>query len=289
MDDNTNSLVMNEPQLKRRRSTLPILILAVLFVSATFLTWYYTWFGRDLTDTEITQYLADDKHPRHVQHALLQIAQRLEQSRDCRQWYPKILELNDSPETEFRMTTAWLMGYDNHAAEFHQVLLRDLHDSEPLVRRNAALALVRFNDASGREDLLAALKPLPVAAPAQGVVNSTLSEGASVSRGTLLARVQETNGAVVEVRSPIAGKIEKVLTTNGSNVGSGATILTLDSDASSVWETLRALALIGRPEDLAEVERFARGVDSLPDRIKEQAARTAKAIQSRVNVGSQKG
>jgi len=64
---------------KRRRSTLPILILAVLFVSATFLTWYYTWFGRELSDQEISNYLADEKHPRHVQHALLQIERRLDQ------------------------------------------------------------------------------------------------------------------------------------------------------------------------------------------------------------------
>ena len=106
-------LIAIAPEVKRRRSSLPILILAALFVSATFLTWYYTWFGRDLNDNEITSYLADEKHPRHVQHALIQIEQKLDHGQAAQQWYPKILELSTNRETEFRMTAAWLMGYDN--------------------------------------------------------------------------------------------------------------------------------------------------------------------------------
>jgi hypothetical protein len=279
------------PQGKRRRSSLPILILAVLFVSATFLTWYYTWFGRNLSDQEISKYLADEKHPRHVQHALLQIEQRLEQGDNncCQGWYAKILELTDSPETEFRMTAAWLMGYDNKSQQFHQALLKLLRDKEPLVRRNSALALVRFSDSSGRTDLVSTLKPFPVAVPAEGIVNSTLNEGSPVSRGTLLARIKETNGFVVEVRSPFPGKIEKIVTANGASINSGGTVLTLNSDANSIWEALRGLALIGKPEDLSEIERYAQGVDSLPDRIKQQAALTAKAIQSRSAQQDQKG
>jgi len=268
---------------KRRRSSLPILILAVLFVSATFLTWYYTWFGRELNDQEISRYLKDEKHPRHVQHALLQIEQRLEQggSNCCQQWYAKIQELTSNPETEYRMTAAWLMGYDNKSEQFHQSLLRLLSDKEPMVRRNASLALVRFNDSSGRAELLTILKPFPVPASVEGVINSTLNEGSLVSRGTLLARIKETNGAVMEVRSPLAGRIEKLATGDGSSVGSGATLLTLSSDANSVWEALRGLALVGKPDDLSEIDRYAQGVGALPDGIKKQAALTAKAIQSR--------
>ena len=284
-------LASSPPQEKRRRSSLPILILAVLFVSATFLTWYYTWFGRDLSDQEISKYLADEKNPRHVQHALLQIEQRLEQGDNscCQRWYAKILELTDSPETEFRMTAAWLMGYDNKSEQFHQALLKLLKDKEPLVRRNSALALVRFNDSSGHADLVATLKPFPVAAPADGIVNSTLNERSPVSRGTLLARIKELNGLVVEVRSPFPGRIEKIVTANGASINSGGPVLTLNSDANSIWETLRGLALIGKLEDLSEIERYAQGVDSLPDRIKQQAALTAKAIQSRSAQQEQKG
>jgi biotin carboxyl carrier protein len=289
MKNQDSNLNLIAPQAKRRRSSLPILILAVLFVSATFLTWYYTWFGRDLTDSEVSQYLSDEKHPRHVQHALLQIQQRLEQNKPAQQWYSKIVELSADPETEFRMTSAWLMGYDNKSEEFHATLIKLLADKEPMVSRNAALALVRFNDSSGREALMSTLKPLAVSAPEAGVVNSTLNEGSPVSRGTLLARVLESNGALREVRSPIPGKIEKIVTANGATVSSGNTMLTISSDANSIWEALRGLALIGRLEDLNEIERYARGVDSLPERIKQQAALTAKTIQSRTVLNAGKG
>ena len=286
--DHNSNLILSTPA-KRRRSTLPILILAVLFCSATFLTWYFTWFGRDLNDAEISSYLADEKHPRHVQHALLQLEQRLEKGdSNCRQWYPKLLELAGSSETEFRMTTAWVMGYDNKSEDFHQALLKLLKDREPLVRRNASLALVRFHDASGRAELLAALRPLPVTATADGIVGSTLNEGSPVSRGTLLARIREPSGVVVEVRSPQPGKIEKITSTDGAQVGAGDTVLMISSDASSLWEALRGLALIGRAEDLGEIDRYAHGPGSLPDRIKEQAALTAKAIQSRAVQEEQK-
>jgi len=279
--------VLTEPA--RRRTSLPILILAVLFATATFLTWYFTWFGRELSDADISRYLADEKHPRHVQHALLQIQQRLEkQDPTARQWYPKIVALAENPEPEYRLTVAWAMGFDNRSAEFHQALLRLLQDNEPLVRRNAALALVRFNDPAGREVLLTTLRPYPVTASTAGLVNSTLSEGSLVARGTLLARINRADNVVSEVRSPLPGRINKIVIANGATLGSGDTILLIDSDASSVWEALRGLALIGQAEDLSEIERYARGVDSLPERIKEQAALTARAIQSRTNQAGQK-
>jgi len=263
---------------------MPILVLAILFASATFLTWYFTWFGRELSDADISRYLADEKHPRHVQHALLQLQERLEKhDPGARQWYPKIIELSLNAEPEFRLTAAWAMGFDNQSNEFHQALTNLLRDGEPLVRRNAALALVRFNDPAGREVLLATLEPYPVRAPTAGMVSSTLGQGSIVSRGTLLARIAGPDNSASEVRSPLPGRINKIAAANGSALASGEAILLIDSDENSIWEALRGLALIGRAEDLSEVERYARGVDSLPERIKEQAALTAKAIQSRIN------
>src|SRR4030095_8758540 len=88
---------ISAPAAKRVRASGPILILAILFVVASFLTCYFTWFGRDLTDADIAKYLVDEKHPRHVQHALLQIQQRIERGDPgARQWYPQIVTLAGS-------------------------------------------------------------------------------------------------------------------------------------------------------------------------------------------------
>lgn len=270
------------PAARRRRSSFPILVLAVLFVVATFLTWYFTWFGRTLSDTDITSYLSDEKHPRHVQHALLQVQDRMQNgNRNVRQWYPRLVELAGSPELEYRLTVAWVMGFDNKSQEFHPALLKLLQDPEPIVRRNAALALVRFNDGSGRTELLATLKPFSMNAPVAGTVTSTLNERSPISHGTLLARITRSDNQTIELRSPLTGKIERVLARNGANVGAGEPLLTINSDAESIWEALRGLALIGEETDLPEINRYANGVDALPDRIKQQAALTAKTIQSR--------
>ncbi|MDQ2976834.1 MAG: HEAT repeat domain-containing protein, partial [Acidobacteriota bacterium] len=196
MTDNGNNpnLTVAVPNVKRVRASGPILILAILFVVASFLAWYFTWFGRGLSDAEITTYLADVNHPRHVQHALLQVQQRIERGDpNVKQWYPQIVTLAGSAEAEFRLTAAWLMGADKNSVEFHNALKKLLEDPEPIVRRNAALALVRFDDANGHAELVAILEPFQVNAPADGFLVSNLSSGAQVSRGTLLARIRRTN------------------------------------------------------------------------------------------------
>jgi hypothetical protein len=271
-----------KPAVKRVRASGPILILAILFVVASFLTWYFTWFGRDLSDSDISKFLLDEKHPRHVQHALLQIQQRLERGdATAKQWYPQIVTLAGSPETEFRLTVAWLMGADNSSEEFHNSLKKLLADPEAIVRRNAALALVRFNDASGRSELLAILQPLTVTATAAGVLQSSLSSGAQISRGGLLGRILQPNNEVIEIRSPLIGKVDRLLVTNGANLAKGDAVLTMKSDEQSVWEALRALAVVGQPEDLGLIESYASGAEPVKERLKEQASLAAKAIKQR--------
>jgi len=265
----------------RVRASGPILILAVLFVAATFLAWYFTWFGRGLSDADITNYLTDTKNPRHVQHALLQVQQRMERGDpSARNWYPQVLTLSSNPEAEFRLTTAWLMGFDNKSNPFHAALLKLIGDDEPIVRRNAALALVRFNDSSGREELVSVLKPYVVRSSASGQVSSTLRAGSEVSRGTLLARVQQSDGKVVEIRSPLPGRIGEILKSNGSQVNSDEEVLKLNSDEESVWESLRGLSLVGIASDL-EVVKAYESASTASDRVKQQAQLTAKAIEGR--------
>jgi len=84
-----------------------IILLALLFIVATFLAWYFSWFGRELSDADITKYLSDVNSPRHVQHALNQIQERIERGDgSAKQWYPQLVTLSSNPETEFRLTVA---------------------------------------------------------------------------------------------------------------------------------------------------------------------------------------
>src|ERR1700752_4070668 len=257
----------------------PILFLAILFVAATFLAWYFSWFGRELSDADISKYLADEKNPRHVQHALLQIQQRMERGdTSAKNWYPQLVTLSGDPETEYRLTVAWLMGFDNKSPEFHDALLKLLRDPEPIVRRNAALALVRFEDSSGREELLAMLKPYVLKAPADGVVENNMHEGSTVGRRTPLLRIQMADGKVAELRSPLPGRVNKILKPIGSQVSRDEDLISLNSDEETVWEALRALAIVGTKEDLPLIQSYT---ESGSGKISEQAGLTAKAISRR--------
>jgi hypothetical protein len=277
----------NHPEIKvsevRRRipGSGPILILAGLFIAATFLAWYFSWFGRELSDADISKYLADERNPRHVQHALLQIQERVERGdANVKNWYPQLVVLSGNPETEFRLTVAWLMGFDNKSPEFHTALLKLVHDREPIVRRNAALALVRFNDNSGHEELVAVLKPYVVKSPADGVVASSMHEGTNVTRQTPLARIQQSDGNIAGLRSPLPGRVNQILKPNGSQVTRDEDLISLNSDEQSVWEALRGLALIGTKDDLPIIQTYAQSNEA-SSRIREQANLTAKSVITR--------
>ena len=277
----------NHPEIRasevRQRipGSKPILILAALFIAATSLAWYFSWFGRELSDADISKYLADEQNPRHVQHALLQIQQRMERGDvNAKTWYPQLVTLSGNPETEFRLTVAWLMGFDNTSPEFHNALLKLVHDEQPIVRRNAALALVRFNDNSGHEELVSVLKPYVLKAPADGVIASSMHEGTEVTRITPLARIQQRDGKLMELRSPLPGRVNKIFKPNGSQITRDEDLMSLNSDEESVWEALRALALVGTKEDLPLIETYASSTDASA-RVKEQASLSAKSIISR--------
>ena len=269
---------VSEPR-KRAPGSGWILTLAILFVAATFLAWYFTWFGRELSDADVTKYLNDTNNPRHVQHAMNQIQQRIERGdASAKNWYPQIVTLSTNPEPQFRLIAACVMGYDNKSPEFHEALKILLQDQEPIVRRNTALALVRFGDASGRSELIAVLSPYPVRAPAAGVIASSLKEGAEIGLGALLARIQEADGKVIEIRSPLPGKINKIMKTNGAQVSPGDEILNLNSDEDSLWEALRGLAFIGTREDAPLIQSYA---DSphVSENIRDQAKLTVKQVE----------
>ncbi len=268
--------------MSNRRSFLYLALVAVLFVVVPFLTWYGTWFGRPLSDREIDLYLEDSKKPRKIQHALWQLALRIQRGdATARRWYPRVCELASSPVPELRTNVAWALGQDNRSEEFHRALVPLLQDPEPLVRRNAALSLVRFRDPSGKPELLAMLQPFTVRAPRAGTLAFRLKEDEAVGRGTLLARISTGATEPVEVRSPLPGRFQGRLAKDGARVAEGDPLLLLAPAGEQVWEALRALYLVGAAEDLPEVERFARGVPGMPERVQQQARLTVQAIRSR--------
>src|SRR5438046_9447963 len=62
----------------RRPNNLWLIIIAALFIIVPFLTWYLTWFGRQLSDEDVATYLANEKNPRHLAHLLSQVAERID-------------------------------------------------------------------------------------------------------------------------------------------------------------------------------------------------------------------
>lgn len=263
--------------------------LVVLFVLVPFLFWRGTWFGRPLTEQEIERYLSDVQRPRKAQHALTQISERiLRGDPSVHRWYPRVQELAHHSLPELRGMAAWVMGQDTRSEEFHQALLRLLEDSDPLVRRNAALSLVRFGDARGRPELVAMLRAHRLRAAETGTLTFRLKVDDAVNPGTLIARIQRRSGDVFEVRAPLPGRLQVRLVEDGSQVQAGDEILLLAPAAEQVWEALRALYLVGQPEDLPDVERFARPVPGMQETIQQQAQITAHSIRNRSVLGTEK-
>jgi hypothetical protein len=259
-----------------RRAYLLIGLFALGLVLFPFLFWYNTWFGRKLSDADLDAYFADRSKPRHIQHALVQLGERISHGQNAARWYPRVIAEAASPNLEIRQTAAWIMGQDHGYPALHQALLKLIHDPEPMVRRNAALSLAGFGDGAARGELVAMLRPYAVRAAVAGPVRYRLKLGDYVNPGTLLARVGES-----EVRSPAPGEVRTLERKEGDAVAPGDALAELSADKNHVWEALRALYVVGQAEDLEDVQRFTRPVPGMSESVVRQAALTAQAIQAR--------
>lgn len=202
----------------KRKALLWMGLVLFAAILIPFWFWHGAWFGRPLTEEEMGDYFRTKDKPRKIQHALVQVEERIRRGDpSVRQWYDEVAEVSDHPRPEIRSTAAWVMGHDVKSSEFRQALLRLLRDREPLVRRNAALSLVRFGDPSGRPELLVMLK---------------------------------------------------------------------SSDPEQVWEALRALYLVGKDEDLADIERIARD-PKRGEELRQQARLAAGAIKQKRHRGTE--
>jgi len=188
--------------------------------------------------------------------------------------------LANDPVDEVRNTDAWVMGQDTTGAGFHDALLKMLNDPSPMVRGNAALSLVRFGDVTGRPQIVALLQPVQITAPQSGQIIDTDRPGTAIHQNGLIAKLKNSKGQTYEVRSPIPGRIRSVDGT-GATVGVGAEIAVVDPSTDQVWEALRALYLIGQPEDLPAVLPYERDLPDISNDVRRQAVETERAIRER--------
>ena len=274
-----------EPKPKRamsRNQKILFFVTGWLIVLMPFLFWWNTWFGRHLSDQQLNEYLHDDKKPRHIQHALVQLGDRMAHGNPAaRPWYPDIIRLASNPVEEIRNTDAWVMGQDTSGTGFHDSLLKMLQDPSPMVRGNAALSLVRFGDATGRPQIVALLEPLHITAPRAGHIVDSDRPGTAVHQAGLIAKLAPLDSPqAVEIRTPIPGRIRSVAQ-SGANVAAGTEIGVIDPASEQVWEALRALYLIGQPEDLTAVRPYERDVPDVSNDVRRQAQETERAIADR--------
>src|SRR6202521_5006111 len=184
---------------------IAILVLTFAFVLMPFLLWYMTTFSRPLNDAELGTYFTDALHPRRAQHALSQVADRIMSPNpaireSAKPWYSEVVKSAAQGSDELRVTAAWVMGQDNQSPEFHSALLKQLTDANPMVRRNAALSLVRFADPSGHDVIAGMLAPNTMAAPRSGILATRLKPGDVINPGTMVAHIA-ASAENVEVRS----------------------------------------------------------------------------------------
>ncbi|MGA8300014.1 MAG: hypothetical protein WB817_11050 [Terriglobales bacterium] len=263
------------------RNRLLFFFTAWLLVLMPFLFWWSTWFGRALTAREMNEYLNDNVHPRHIQHAIVQLGQRMSQhDASAAQWYGDLVRLASNSHEEVRSTDAWVMGQDTAGPGFHEALLKMLGDSSVIVRGNAALSLVRFGDSSGRAQIVALLQPVVITATSAGRVIDAAAIGTSVHQEGLVAKVQGSDSQIYELRSPVAGRVRLAAGT-GANMAAGASVATIDPGEEEVWEALRALYLIGQLDDLAAIRPYERELPEISLRVRQQALDTERAIQER--------
>src|SRR5208283_582672 len=286
------------PKPRPRMSTgnrLLFFLTAWLIVLMPFLFWWNTWFGRQLSDKQLAEYLQDDKHPRHIQHALVQIGERMNRhDASVTRWYPDAIRLASNPVEEVRNTDAWVMGQDTSGAGLHEALLKMLADPSLTVRGNAALSLVRFGDATGRPQIVELLQPAKVFAPDAGQITDTSGIGTSIHQGGVVAKLQVSgNGSgnvsgnvgashTTEIRSPITGRLRTLSAQVGQQVRQGDLIATIDPSTEQVWEALRALYFVGQPDDIAAVLPYERELPDIPDHVRQQAVETETAIRQRM-------
>ena len=213
-----------------------------------FLFWWNTWFGRHLSDQQLTEYLHDDKKPRHIQHALVQLGDRISPGTRSEAVVSRPAAPLHKPSGGSSQYRRLGMGQDTSAPGFHDALVKMLQDQSPMVRGNAALSLVRFGDSTGRPQIVALLQPAQITAPAAGTIVDADRPGTAIHQGGLVAKLKADESSQPLNPSPIPGRIRSVAQT-GAKVASGTELAVIDPRHGSGMGSLRALYLSANLED----------------------------------------
>jgi len=208
----------------------------------------------------------------------------------ARPFYPEVLALAGHREPMVRAASAWLMGEDNTYEPFCERLRRLLADAEPVVRYNAATALTRFGDASGRpvlREMLGAhvVKAEWSGAALDGTVVDALREGDFARPLGQLALVDVGGGEQERILAPLEGRLARVRIDKGGRLREGEAIAEIAPNPAQVEAALRGLYLVGRVEDLDVIEPYLEPSAEFPTRVGQQARATAAAVRGRAGSG----
>jgi hypothetical protein len=83
------------------------------------------------------------------------------------------------------------------------------------------------------------------------------------------------------VRTKAPGTIINWTVPDKTAVTEGQPLMLLAPSEEMVWEALRALYLIGQPDDIPSIAPYVRSVESMPPQVQLQAKLTMQQIQSR--------
>ena len=68
-------------------------------------------------------------------------------------------------------------------------------------------------------------------------------------------------------------------------MAAGSEIASVDPGVEQIWEALRALYFIGQVRDLPLIRIYQRDSPEIPDRVRQQAVLTERAIRARATRG----
>ncbi len=227
--------------------------------------------------------MAPGARARDVQHGIEEITRRFDEHREGMDRFAALLvDASRREEEPVRIAAAWAMQYDAPRREF-VLRLREMvaSDASVLVRRNAASSLAAQGDPSGRPVLRSMLEPWTVVAPESGTVLSLAATGSVLRDGATAARMRVADGAEVEVRTAVGGCVSGSLVAAGSQVATGAPLLSLKPDASHVLNAAFALGRVGTADDVDLLNRIAAPQSECPDDVRRAAVAAVAAIRAR--------